>query len=257
MLSHGLAADPPLGLEHGLYDVLAAAAEGHAHHVVLSAPQQALALQPLHHSLARLSCRHTHRVGLQKIDPGLAFAECAPGLQTHPFGCQCTDRGLPDCAPGLAVVLCWVSVQGLAGMQRADQLRDSRLALNRQWPCICRLHSRGCRHVQRVGFQCRGWQVCSRVTAETFETCTEHILALQVDIVVIRMLPKLTNQCYSTYAMILYIYTCIYVYIYTCVPLMYRYTHLYIKHMYICIQTRGIYGMHTRGIYVGEMHATA
>ena len=53
-LSHALAADPPLGLQHRLNDVLAAAAQRHTHHVVLGPPQQALALQPLHHCLPHL-----------------------------------------------------------------------------------------------------------------------------------------------------------------------------------------------------------
>lgn len=44
ILSHALAADPPLGLQHRLYDVLAAAAEGHTHLVVLGPPQQPLAI---------------------------------------------------------------------------------------------------------------------------------------------------------------------------------------------------------------------
>lgn len=53
-LSHPLAADPPLRLQHRLDDVLAAAAQRHRHHIVLGAPQEALALQPLHHCLAHL-----------------------------------------------------------------------------------------------------------------------------------------------------------------------------------------------------------
>lgn len=54
LLSHALAAHPPLGLQHRLNDVLAAAAEGYAHLVVLGAHQQPLAVQPLYHSLANL-----------------------------------------------------------------------------------------------------------------------------------------------------------------------------------------------------------
>ena len=54
ILSHPLAADPPLRLQHRLYDVFAAAAEGHTHLIVLSLPQQPLAIQPLHHSLTYL-----------------------------------------------------------------------------------------------------------------------------------------------------------------------------------------------------------
>ena len=54
LLGHALAGHPPLGLQHRLYDVLAAAAQRHAHGVVLAAPEQALAVQPLHHCLAHL-----------------------------------------------------------------------------------------------------------------------------------------------------------------------------------------------------------
>ena len=63
ILSHALTANPPLWLQHRLYDVLAAAAEGYAHLIVLSLNQQTLAIKPLYHSLARLT-RHMVRSGL-------------------------------------------------------------------------------------------------------------------------------------------------------------------------------------------------
>ena len=84
VLRHALAVHPPLGLQHRLNDVLAAAAEGHAHLVVLGAPQQPLALQPFHHRLPHLqvavcTCLTVKTLGFQ----GQSFFTCR--LQSAPF----------------------------------------------------------------------------------------------------------------------------------------------------------------------------
>ena len=79
-LSHTLAADPPLGLQHWLNDVLAAAAEGHAHLVVLCAPQQAFAIQPLHYRLAHLTAASP---GVSDAAAGQRGKECSI---LHDFG---------------------------------------------------------------------------------------------------------------------------------------------------------------------------
>ena len=88
---HTLAADPPLGLQHWLYDVLAATAEGHAHLIVLSAPQQALAIQPLDHSLTHLTeaTRSIHNSlnsrQLESLPCMMASRLCAGGIDTGSF----------------------------------------------------------------------------------------------------------------------------------------------------------------------------